>query len=66
MLLSREDERFVVTYALRLIAIFPKPGWFKEAVKARRHEGMKAAGIHGYQGTPWSGELDGKGLHGAA
>ena len=35
-------------------------------VKVRRHAAMGAGGIDGCQGTPWSEELDGKELHGAA
>ena len=35
-------------------------------VKARQHAVMGAAEINGCQGTPWSEELDGKELHGAA
>ena len=43
---SSKDKRVVLPYALLLIAIFPKPGWFEGAVSVRRHEAMQAAGIN--------------------
>ena len=61
---SREDKRFVTPYVLRLIAISLKPGWFEGAVKVGRPETMETVGINRCQGTPWSEEQDGKGLHG--
>ena len=53
-------------YVWRLVAVFPKPAWFEGAAKLRRHEAMEAAGINVSQGAPWSEELDGEELHGAA
>ena len=53
-------------YALRLIVISPKLSWFEGGVKVRRQEAIGTAEINGCRGTPWSEELHGKVLHGAA
>ena len=52
------------SYVLRSIAVSPQPGRIEKIAKVRRHESMKAAGVSGSQGTPWSEKLDGKELHG--
>ena len=57
---GRGTSESFTPYVLRSIAVSPQPGWFEELAT------MEAAGINGYQGTPWSEELDGKELHGAA
>ena len=46
--------------SLRSQAVSKKP-----KKQFRRHAAMEAAGMNGYQGTPWSEELDGKELDGA-
>ena len=53
-------------YVLRLIAVPAEARLVRGAVKVRRYESMWAVGTNGCQGTPWSEELDGKELHGAA
>ena len=35
-------------------------------IKVRRHVGVGARGMNGFQGAPWSEDLNGKELHGAA
>ena len=59
-------KRSVIPNVLRLIAVFLQPGCFEEDGKVGRLAAMKAAGVNGCKGTPWSKELDGKELHGAA
>ena len=44
----------------------PEVRLMRGVVKARRHMVVGAGGMNGCQGTPWSEELDGKELHGAA
>ena len=60
------QERYVTPYVLQSITVSPQPGWLEEAEKFRWHAAIEAAGMNGFQGTPWSEELDGKVLHGAA
>ena len=59
-------KRFVTPYVLRSIAVSSQPGWFEEVAKVRGHVAREVVGINICQGTPWSKELDGKKLHGAA
>ena len=66
IIFQEKYERFVTPYVSRLITISTKPGWFEGAAKVRRHAAMEAAGMNICQETPWSEELDGKELHGAA
>ena len=53
-------------YALRSITVFPQPGWFENVIPSTMARDYLSNGMDGCQGAPWSEELDGKELHGAA
>ena len=62
IIFPREGRAVRYAVGIAVDRSFPKPGWFRGAVKVRRHEAMGAAGINECQETSWSEELDGKEL----
>ena len=54
-----------IVYAVRTAddRCFSLDRLIRGTVKTRRHEAISAMGMDGYQGTPWSEELDGEELH---
>ena len=59
-------KRSVLQNVLRSIIGSLQIGCFEEAGKGRRLTAIEAAEVNRYQGAPWSKELDGKELRGAA
>ena len=51
-------------YVLRPVAGSLQPGWFENIMPSTTARGHLSYGVNGCQGTAWSGELDGKELHG--
>ena len=66
IIFPREEQTIRYAVCVAADSKFLKPGWFGGVVKVRWHETMETAGINECQGTPWSEELDGKELYGAA
>ena len=62
IIFQREDKRFV---RIAVDRCFPRSQADTGNRQSSTARGMKAAGMSGCQGTPWSEELDGKELHGA-